>query len=424
MADDVLKDAGPAPEAGKVKRDPPTIDLEATKVAETGAAPKATDAKVAEAKPAEGKSAEGKTTEGKAEAEPGREPGSGSAEADLPKAEPSRTRSASASTSPWVVAPISGVLAAVVVIAAGYLLGWPEAQTPPATPEVSAASHDALAGRVATLEAKTAKASPPVTDPAVTARLDAIEKAVASLRGDVATLRTQSDKLAASVSEAKTAVAGEAAAAPKVDLSAIKERIDQIERVNREQAAGIAGAKQAASKAAQDDLPLRRVVAAALLDVAVRHGDPYAGALASAKALAPDPDKLKPLDQFAEKGVPNPPMLNRELLTLVPKLSPAAANSDTGTGIVDRLKAGASSLVRVERTDAVGNDRSAIVARVTAAALRNDFVDARRELASLDAADRAPAQAWLDKVAARDAALAASRQFADDMMAALSKSAQ
>jgi len=430
MADDVLKEAGPAAEAGKVKREPPTIDLEATKVAETGAAPKATDAKAAdaktaEAKPAEGKITEGKITEGKAtegmaEAEPRQEPSSGSAEADLPKAEPSPSRSAS----PWIVAPISGVVAAILVIAAGYLLGWPEAQTPPVTPEVSAASHDALAGRVATLEAKTAKASPPVTDPAVTARLEAIEKSVAALRGDVATLRTQSDKLAASVSEAKTAVAGEAAAAPKVDLSAINERIDQIERVNSEQAAGIAGAKQAASKAAQDDLPLRRVVAAALLDVAVRHGDPYAGALASAKALAPDPDKLKPLDQFAEKGVPNPPMLNRELLTLVPKLSPAAANPDTGTGIVDRLKAGASSLVRVERTDAVGNDRSAIVARVTAAALRNDFVDARRELASLDAADRAPAQAWLDKVAARDAALAASRQFADDMMAALSKSAQ
>ena len=31
MADDVLEDAGPAPDAGKVKREPPTIDLEATK---------------------------------------------------------------------------------------------------------------------------------------------------------------------------------------------------------------------------------------------------------------------------------------------------------------------------------------------------------------------------------------------------------
>jgi hypothetical protein len=321
-------------------------------------------------------------------------------------------------------------MAAALVVAAGYVLGWPPAQTPPTPPEVSAANFDALAGRVATLEGKMAKPAPPATDPATTARLETIEKSVASLRGDVSTLRTQSDKLAASVSEAKTAVAGEAAAAaPKVDLSAINERLDQIERVTREQAAAIAGAKQVASKAAQDDLPLRRVVAAALLDVAVRHGDPYVGALAAAKALAPDPDKLKPLDQFADKGVPNPPMLNRELLALVPKLSPAAANSDTGTGtasggIVDRLKAGASSLVRIERTDAAGNDRGAVVARATAAALRNDFVDARRELASLDAADRAPAQAWLDKVAARDAALAASRQFADDMMAALPKSAQ
>ena len=166
------------------------------------------------------------------------------------------------------------------------------------------------------------------------------------------------------------------------------------------------------------------MVAAALLDVAVRHGDPYPGALAAARALAPDPSKLKPLDEFAAKGVPNPPVLTRELLALVPKLSPAAETPTTGSGIVDRLKSGASSLVRIERTDAVGNDRSAVVARVTAAALRNDFAETRRELSSLDAADRAPAQAWLDKAAARDAALAASRQFAEEAMASLAKAAQ
>jgi hypothetical protein len=39
-------------------------------------------------------------------------------------------------------------------------------------------------------------------------------------------------------------------------------------------------------------------------------------------------------------------------------------------------------------------------------------------------ADRAPAQAWLDRADARDAALAASRRFADDAMAALAKPAQ
>lgn len=61
---------------------------------------------------------------------------------------------------------------------------------------------------------------------------------------------------------------------------------------------------------------------------------------------------------------------------------------------------------------------------MTAAALRNDFVEARRELKTLPEADRAPAQAWLEKADARDAALAASRKFADDAMADLAKSTQ
>jgi hypothetical protein len=42
----------------------------------------------------------------------------------------------------------------------------------------------------------------------------------------------------------------------------------------------------------------------------------------------------------------------------------------------------------------------------------------------LPAADRAAAQSWIDKADARDAALAASRQFEADAMAALAKPAQ
>jgi hypothetical protein len=80
--------------------------------------------------------------------------------------------------------------------------------------------------------------------------------------------------------------------------------------------------------------------------------------------------------------------------------------------------------VRIERTDGVGTDRGAVVARITAAALRNDFAEARRELKALPSADREAAQAWLDKTDARDAALAASRQFADEAMAALGKTTQ
>ncbi|MGY4381209.1 hypothetical protein ACVWZ3_008848 [Bradyrhizobium sp. i1.3.6] len=153
----------------------------------------------------------------------------------------------------------------------------------------------------------------------------------------------------------------------------------------------------------------------------LRHGDPYESQLATARSLAAKPDMLKPLDTFASSGIPTPVALSRELLNIVPKLSPPAEAPAAGAGIVERLQAGASKLVRIERTDGVGNDRGAIVARVTAAALRNDFAEARRELKTLPEADRAPAQAWLDKADARDAALGASRKFADDAMADLAK---
>jgi hypothetical protein len=139
-----------------------------------------------------------------------------------------------------------------------------------------------------------------------------------------------------------------------------------------------------------------------------------------AKSLSSDPDALKPLDEFAASGVPKPAHLSRELLTLVPKLSPPARTGSNG-GIVDRLQEGASRLVRIERTDATGNDRDAVIARVTAAALHNEVDEARRELMTLAPADRAPAQSWIAKADARDAALAASHKFAADAMAAFTE---
>jgi hypothetical protein len=297
------------------------------------------------------------------------------------------------------------------------MLGWPPVQAPS---QVSAAALDEIAGRLAAVEARTSK---PASDPVAAARADALDKALASLRADVARQRSQADGLAADVNGLKSAPREQAAVPP--DLSGISDRLARLEQAASTQSAAIATetAKIADAKPA-DDLALRRVVAAALLDVAVRHGDPYPSALAAAMTLAADPQALKPLEAFAAAGVPSPPAMTRELLTLVPKLSPPAAETTatTGSGILDRLQA--AKLVRIERTDPTGSDRAAVVGRITAAALRNDFTDARKELGALSPADRAPAQAWLDKADARDAALAASRRFADDAMAALAKPAQ
>jgi len=412
MVDDRLEDAGSPPEPGRVKRAPPTIDLDASEVssatkpgqpAEPVSDPKQDFRQ--DFKPTDKPEPE---TGREAPSEPGDEPGR-----ERPKAAPAVSPSVSPSISPWVIAPFSGAVAAALVIAVGWMLGWPQVVPPPTGPQATAV--DDLTARVAGLEARSGK---PVPDPALASRLDALEKSAGTSRADLATLRAQSDKLAAALNDIKSAPRDSGGA---IDLSALNERIAQIERASR--AEGAAAAQQAAQAA--DDVPLRRVVAAALLDVAVRHGDPFPAALAAAKSLAPNPDALKALDQFAATGVPNPGALSRELLTLVPKLSPTPVDtSTTGSSIVDRLQAGASKLVRIERTDAVGNDRGAIVTRVTAAALRNDFAEARRELNTLAPADRAAAQGWLDKTAARDAALAASRQFAADAMTALAKPAQ
>ena len=139
---------------------------------------------------------------------------------------------------------------------------------------------------MAGLEGKRGK---PVTDAAAASRIDALEKSLTALRGDLASLRTQSDKLAADVKNAKSA-SGESGAGP--DLTALNERISQIERLSRNQGAEIAreGDKIADNKPA-DDLPLRRVVAAALLDVAVLQGHPFPALLTTAKSLAPTPTR-------------------------------------------------------------------------------------------------------------------------------------
>jgi len=380
MSDDRPEQTTPPPDLGRPKRTPPTIDLEATEVSTATAD-------------------DGGGTSPPPDPEP-------------PPAPPPDPRPAA--VSPFVVAVLSGAVAAALVIGVGWVLGWPQvAPRAPAAPQLNAAAIDGLKARIASVEAKSGKAAGATPDSAMVARLDTLEKSLASLRGELGATRAQSDKLAAAVNQAASAPR-DGAAAP--DLSAINERLSEIERTNKTQNAEIAqNAKPA------DDTELRRVVAASLLDLSVRQGAPFAAALTAAKSLSPDPEALKPLEEFAATGVPNAAHLSRELLTLVPKLSPPADAGTAGGGIVDRLQEGASRLVRIERTDASGNDRGAVIARVTAAALHNESDVARRELMTLSPADRTAAQAWIAKADARDAALAASRKFAADAMTALAE---
>ncbi len=378
MDDNTLDDAN-SPEAGRPRRAPPTIDLEASEVTNSTTS---TDSESADAKNDDKRS----------------------------------SRLSSASLQPFLVAAITGAVTAALVIAVAWAVGRP-AETAQPVAEINAGAIEALSSRLAELEGRASKPTAP--DPALASRLDALEKSLAGLRTDIAGARAQSGKLATDIEAIKSAPAASVASPASPDLTAIEGRVSEVERAVRAESERSA---QAASRPA-DDVALRRLVVASLLNLSVRQSEPFAEALKAAKALASDPQMLKPLEDFAGSGVPNPASLCRELLTLVPKLEPPAESATAGSGIVEHLKAGAAKLVRIERTDTVGTDRGAIVSRVTAAALRNDVSEARRELTSLNPADRAPAQGWLDKASERDAALSASHRFAAEAMAALAKSA-
>src|SRR6476646_6572870 len=268
MVDDRPEDTGSLRDSSRPKREPPTIELEATEIS------------------SETKSAAAASSEATPEpvAEPTPEAAKASVE-ETPVAEPP-----SRPVSPWIVAPVSGAVAAALVIGVGWMLGWPPIQpaSAPPAPQLSAAI-DSLTARLAGLEPKVGK---PVPDPAAAARTEALEKTVATLRAELAATRSQGEKLASAVNDVKSAPRGDGTAAP--DLSGIDERIAKIESQMRTQGVEIAqqGSKLADTKAdakPADDLALRRLVSGALLDVQVRIGEPYPATLAATKALTPNP---------------------------------------------------------------------------------------------------------------------------------------
>lgn len=410
MDDDKRDKTGTPPGGDAAKRPPPTIELTASSVSDSTPA---SDAAESDAPESDVHKSEASASD-HAESSPATELS--------PAAKPSRTSSI-------FISALTGAAAAALVLGVAKSAGWLDAQVQrPPVDAVSRSDVDSLGARLAKIETDVAKPVPaprPVTDPALVMRLDAVEKSLASLRGDVAAARGQSEKVVAALGEIKSASPQVAIsqAPPVVDTSALEQRLDKIERATAALSAA-AAAPPPVPQAPLEDPNVRRMAAATALDAAVRQGEPYTAALAAARSTGGDADGLKPLDAFAATGVPTAGALSRELLTLLPKLAPKPDAQPAPSGMVERLQQSAAKLVRIQRTDAAASGNAAILARVASAAQRDDIAEAKRELGQLPAPDRAAVQGWIAKVDAREAALAASRQFASDTMATLSKPAR
>jgi hypothetical protein len=326
-----------------------------------------------------------------------------------------------------------------------------------ATPAPSVASNTSTAASLL----PNAPSSPPPTAvvqngsaaPNLTARLDKIERAIEAQRSDpalgsriaelaaqtkalgdnLAALTRRVDEIAATsqsaAKQADTALnaaetaksASEATGKNQVrheDVDALANRIVDLESAVKGLAAATAPLVSGAN-----DRSARLTVAAEALRAAVERGAPYQAELNAVQTLGVDQKATAALEPFAGNGVPSAAMLARELETLVPALQQASEPRSSDTTFVERLKSNAQKLVRITPLNApAGNDPQAVVDRIRLDAAHADIGAALADLNTLPDAAKPLTAAFIKKAAAREAALAASRQIAADALAALTQS--
>jgi hypothetical protein len=453
--------------ADKRKRTAPTIDLKATEVepeaSESAAAPEAQSPPQDSAAPSPPALDEG------AQAAPGQGGEEAPAAAERSPKESAPPRKSYAGI--YAAALTSGIVGAGVVVAAiaglWYVGLLPLSAPPPkengqsaqiaalqkqieelrnrpvpkpAAPDTQAV--DALRQRVAKLERDIANLPP--GDKTVAARLAKADDALKSLETAVTALNKRSDDIAGKAAQAEQQAAAAAKAvsdlrdsvqrasseAPSaVDtgaLDALRQQVAALEPLQKRVAAVEQSVKAVRSEIAQasaTDEAARLALSAAALRAAVMSGAPYQAELAQAKALGGEEKALAPLAHFAASGVPGKADLAKQLRALVPAMMKASGAQKPPSGFFERLQANAGSLVRVTPVNAPQGDKPAdVLARIEVDAARDDIAAALADLAKLPAAARAPAQDWIAKAKARQAARAAARRFSADAAQALGKS--
>ena len=333
---------------------------------------------------------------------------------------------------PHAIAALAGAVVTAAIIAALWVAG---VIPPSGTAEPQRAEKPApdVSAQLNKIESELAKRAP-APDPALISRLAALEAQTRTLGDSLAALNKRLDDIAvaaksageradaASITAKQTAQAAQSAtqsAIQRSDLDALQNRIAALER--QITAVGNAAAQQ--RPASTDDRAARAALAAAALRDAVERGAPFQTELAALKALGTPQSATAPLEPFAASGVPSAANLAHELAQLTPALQSASGAPPAKTSFLARLEDNAKNLVRVTPIDApVGNDPATVIARLNVEAAHADLAAALTDIARLPQAAQTLAAPWVQKVNARNTALAAARHIATDALAALGKS--
>ncbi len=131
-------------------------------------------------------------------------------------------------------------------------------------------------------------------------------------------------------------------------------------------------------------------------------GQKYAAELAEVKSASGGRFDLAALEAYKDKGVPTLPELMRDFRPIAGRILDASLEPEDGT-VLERLMAGAKSIVRVRRTDHAPGDTSteAIIGRIETALKENRLGDVVGEAKALSAEGRTIAKDWLARVEAR-----------------------
>jgi hypothetical protein len=296
---------------------------------------------------------------------------------------------------------------------------------------VAPAQLAALDKRVGALEQRPAAAldAGAATD-AVSApaqRVDALEVAAGSSKSAPVDLGPLNDKVAAlqsALSDAQKTAQGALTAAatrptppppaPPVDLAPLNGRIAAIEQQlatpeidARALETSVEGGRRTADSAGL------AVTADAMLQ-AIAAGAPFRAELAAAAALGADKAALAPLEP-AVAGVPTSAALAVSFAQAEPAILAAAAPPAAASGsLLDRLAAGASTLVKVRPVGAVaGDDPPALVSQIREALTRGAPDAALALWNRLPEPCKAASRAWAASAQARVSAQTAARRLLD-----------
>lgn|SRR5574337_27375 len=254
----------------------------------------------------------------------------------------------------------------------------------------------ALDKRVAALEAASAAAMAKIAAAADGA--GQAEASVKDLRADAQSAAKAIPALDARVAKLESAAPQ---AASSAEVSALAARFDKLD-------ASVSAQKQALAERAKaaDNVAAVGIVADALRDK-LRSGAAYPAELAALDRLGVDPAKLEPLKVLVN-GAPTGHALALSFEKVAPKALTAATPEDKAAGPMDRFLAHVRGLVRVrDLSETSGDDPAALVTQIVAASNRGDLAAALAAFAKLPEPARKAAAGWAAEAGARQAADAA-----------------